>query len=205
MCWHTPAAGHEQVAVAGPDSGSVTSNSPTHTRSDVPVSPAMRVSIPRSRSFCARRSSPLLASASKAAEASEAASLLDLIHSVETSVRAAQVETQHVDLSAWIGKKAHVWARPCEVINGPSPRLKYITVLFYAGELRLDQLLLPERFTEMEGTIEKVPDHGRALFRTKRSRKAGLELARSPDRGSGSILWPSGRDPHFPPKIQSVE
>ena len=74
MCWHTPAAGHEQVAVAGPDSGSATSNSPTRRRSAVPDSPAIPASIPRSRSFCARRSNPLLASASSAAASSDAAS-----------------------------------------------------------------------------------------------------------------------------------
>jgi hypothetical protein len=131
--------------------------------------------------------------------------LLELIKSVETSVQAAQAEIQHIDLNEWIGKKAVVWACPCEVIAGPSPRLKYITAPFYSGELRLDQLLAPERFTQMEGTIERVIEHGRALFRKKRSRKAGIELTRYPDRGSGSILWPSGRDPHFLLKIQAAE
>jgi len=144
-------------------------------------------------------------SASPNVRRSRAFDLLDLIKSVETSVRAAQAEMQHVDLNEWIGKKALVWACPCEVVKGPSPRLKYITNPFYSGELRLDQLLLPERFTQMEGTIEKVIEQGRALFRKKRSRKAGVELTKYPDQGSGSILWPSGRDAHFLLKIQAAE
>jgi hypothetical protein len=144
-------------------------------------------------------------SASPNVRQSRAFDLHDLIKSVETSVRAAQAEMQHVDLNDWIGKKALVWACPCEVIKGPSPRLKYITDPFYSGELRLDQLLLPERFTQMEGTIEKVIEQDRALFRKKRSRKAGVELTKYPDQGSGSILWPSGRDAHFLLKIQAAE
>ena len=61
----TPGAGQVQVAEAGPVGGRVTSTSSTRTRAPS-ASSRTSTSMPRSRSFRARRRSPLLARAAKA-------------------------------------------------------------------------------------------------------------------------------------------
>jgi hypothetical protein len=135
---------------------------------------------------------------------SRAVNLLDIIKTVEASLQAAQGEIQHIDLSNWVDKKARVWACPCYVTRGISPYLAQLATPFSFGELELDQRLIPERFTMMEGTVERIIEHSRALFRKKRSRVARIELTRYPDRGAGSILQPTGREPHFLLKIQAA-
>jgi PLD-like domain len=134
---------------------------------------------------------------------SRAIDLRDLIRFAEASIQAAQAEIQQLDLGNWVGRKARVWACPCNITQGPSPYLTHLSAPYFLGELQLGQRLAPERFTVIEGTVEKVLERGRALFRKHRAREARIELTRYPDCGSRNAL--NNTDSRFLLKIQAVD
>ncbi len=129
--------------------------------------------------------------------------LLDAIKWVEASLQVAQGDMQDVDLNDWVGRKARIWVCPTYVIHGVSPYLSHLIALYSLGELEFGQRLVPERFTELDGSVESVLEHGRALFRQKRARKARIELTRYPDPGSANPL--DNVDSRFLIKIQAVD
>jgi hypothetical protein len=128
---------------------------------------------------------------------------VDAIKWVEASLQAAQGQMDDVDLNDWVGRKARIWVCPTYVVDGVSPYLSQLMALYSLGELEFGQRLLPERFTELDGSVESVLEHGRVLFRQKRARKASIELTRYPDQGSTNAL--KNMDSRFLIKIQAVD
>lgn len=134
---------------------------------------------------------------------SRAVRLTEVIKWVEASLQAAEDDIQHIDLNDWVGKRVRVWVCPSYIARDLSPYLSQIAGLYSSGELEFGQRLTPERFTMLEGTVEKSLDQGRALFRKKRTRNASIELTRFPDRGSRNPL--NNVDSRYLLKIIAVE
>ncbi len=134
---------------------------------------------------------------------SRSVDLMEVIKTVEKSIQAATEEMQYVDLKDWVGKKVSTWVCPCYVTQGISPYLSKLSSIFSLGEMELGQRLMPERFTNEKGKIERILDGGRALFRKKGAREARIELTRFPDRGSKSPL--NNTDSRFLLKITADE
>ena len=128
---------------------------------------------------------------------------MDVLKWVAASLQAAEDESRQVRLEDWVGRKARVWVCPTYVAHDLSPYLSRLAALYGLGELDFGERLLPERFTMIEGTIEKLLENGRALFRQKRARAARIELTRYPDRGSTNPL--NNTDSRFLLKIQEAK
>src|ERR1051325_1242146 len=79
MCWHTPGAGQEQVALPGPAGGIETINGGTSIFNALAVASTISIFKPFSISFRARLSRPLLANASHEASSKPATSAASLL------------------------------------------------------------------------------------------------------------------------------
>jgi hypothetical protein len=125
----------------------------------------------------------------------------ELVNWVEASLEATRNEIQPIDLKSWVGKKVRACVCPCDVINNLL-YLRDLSRLYGMGELEFGELLSPERFTIIEGVLERVFDDGRALFRQKRAREARIELTKYPDPGSRNAL--NNTDSRFLLKIERI-
>lgn len=158
----------------------------------------------RTRTGTAKQPAPDLPaiSAGPTLRRSRTISWQDLAEATEASIKAAHEQIESVNLVAWIGRRVRVWVCPCHITTELSPYLTSLSAPYFSGELQLGQVLPPERFTMLHGTIEKVLDRGRALFRKQRARESRIELTRYPDRGSRNAL--NNTDSRFLLKIQDA-